>query len=132
MVSAPTQAGTAEPAAQHLARGRPPRQGGRHRHEEQQRQPEREGHPVEVRLAHRQLLVPQRLDQEREDRAEQHHEGEGGEEEVVGQEGAFPGDGGVDPARRPQPVTPPGDEPDPGDGGQAPGRRAARRRWPTR
>ena len=75
---------------------------------------ERDDQPVEVGGADGHLgAAVERLVEEGEDGAEQDDEGEEDEQEVVGQEGAFAADGRVDAARRPQPVTPPGDQADP-------------------
>ena len=83
--------GHEEPAAQHLTAGRPPRQHRGDGHEEEEREPERHRHPVEVRLAHRELGAPDRLGDEREHGAEQHDE-RGAEQQrglhVLGPEGA--------------------------------------------
>ena len=53
-----------------------------------------------------------RLDDQREHGAEQHDEGERGEQHVVGEERALARERRVDAAGRPQPVAPPADEPD--------------------
>ena len=99
IAATPAIAGQQQPVLQDLGAGRPPRQRGRDRHEEQQHQPDRRAHAVEVRLPHRQRAAAQRLGEQREDRAEQHHEGERGEEQVVGEERGLTGDRRVDPAR---------------------------------
>ena len=96
--------------AQQLAAGLAPRQHRGDRHEEQQGQPDRHGHAVEVGHADRDAVAVDRLDQQREHRAEQHDEGERGEQQVVGEERALPGERGVDAAGRPQAVAPPADE----------------------
>ena len=56
------------------------------------------------------LAVLQRLDDQREDRAEQHDEGEHGEQHVVGQERALARQRRVDRPGRAQPVAAPGDQ----------------------
>ena len=73
-----------------------PRQRGGHGHQEQQGEDDGLGHGVEVGPAHGDALAVHRLRQQREHRPQQDDEGEGGEEEVVAQEGALPGDGRVD------------------------------------
>ena len=71
-------------------------------------------HRVEVGRSHRHLLASERLVEKREDRAEQHDEREGREEEVVEDERTLSAEWRVDPSGRAQPVTAPGDQPDPG------------------
>jgi hypothetical protein len=78
-----------QPLAQQLTRRLAPRQHRRDRHEEQQRQPDGSGHPVEVRRTDREAVVVHRLDDEREHGAQQDDERERREEHVVGQEGAL-------------------------------------------
>ena len=75
---------------EHLATRRAPRQRGRDGHEEEEREPDRRGHPVEVRLSHRQPAAAQRLGDEREHGAEQHDERESREQEVVGEKRRLP------------------------------------------
>ena len=65
-----------------------PRQGGCHGHEEQQGEPHRHGHSFEVGVAHGNPIAPSRLDQQREHGAQQDHEGERSEKQVVGQKGS--------------------------------------------
>ena len=54
---------------------------------------DRQGHAVEVRHADREAFVGHGLDDEGEDRAEQDHEREDGEDHVVGEERALAADG---------------------------------------
>ena len=93
-----------EPVAQELARRLPPRQHGRDRHEEQQREADRHRHAVEVGPPDRDALAVHRLDHEREHGAEQHDERERGEQHVVGEERALARDRRVDRPRRAQPI----------------------------
>ena len=65
---------------------------GKHRcdaHQEQQRQPDRHRQPVEVRRTHDGAAILERLDEQREDRAQQHDEREHGEDHVVREERAL-------------------------------------------
>ena len=77
--------------AQQLGAGFTPRQHRRNGHQEQQRDSERNGEPLEVRGAHLDGAVLQRFDNQREHSAKQHHKCEDGEHHVVRQEGAFAG-----------------------------------------
>ena len=102
IVSPPIHAGTSSRLPHHLAARRAPRQRGRHRHEEEQREADGRGHAVEVGLADRQPRAAQRLGDQREHRAEQHHERERREQQVVGEERRLARHRGVDAARRAQ------------------------------
>ena len=79
-VATPAIAGHHKPLAQQFAGRLAPRQHRRDRHQEQQGEADRHGHPVEVRHADREPLAVHRLDDQREHRAEQHHERERGEQ----------------------------------------------------
>ena len=97
---------------QHGAVDFAPAEHRRHRHEEEQGEADRNGHRVEERRAHIDLLLGRRLVEERIQRAEQHDEGEADEEHVVEQERPLAPEGGVDATRGAQTVTAPGDEPE--------------------
>ena len=138
-VSTPIHAGMARrchsTAAAHLA----PAEHGRHRHQEEQGQADRDGHRVEEGRADRHLLLGDRLVEQREDGAEQDDEGEADEQHVVEEEGALPTERRVDAARRAQPVAAPGDETEADDDHgeeeadqQRPERRTPRTRAPMR
>ncbi len=99
-----------QPVAQQLDARLAPRQHRRHGHEEQQGQADRRRQPVEVRRADDGAAVLQRLDEQREHRAQQDDEGEHGEQHVVGEERALARQRRVDGARRAQPVAAPPDE----------------------
>ena len=71
-------------------------------------------HPLEVRLADRQLAVLERLGEQREHRAGEHDERERGEQQVVEQERGLARHRRVDAARRAQRVAAPRDERDAG------------------
>ena len=77
-----------------------PRQDRGDRHQEQQGEADRHGHLIEVRIADRDRATVDRLDDQREDGAEQHHERKAGEHHIVGQERALPRDRRVDATRR--------------------------------
>ena len=99
-----------QPAPQEVLGRLPPRQHRGHRHQEQEDDDDRRCHPVEVRTSDRQAVAVDRLGQQREHRAEQDDEAEGGEQQVVGEEGALTRDRRVDRPRRPQAVAPPSDQ----------------------
>ena len=108
-VSAPAQAGiNSRSRSTSTARG-PPRQHRPDRHEEQQRDADRHAEAGEVRLAHGDLLVLQRLDEQREHGAGEHDEREAGEEQVVQQERGLARDRGVDATGRAELVAAPRD-----------------------
>ena len=92
------------------ARRLAPRQHRGDGHEREQAQADGHRQPVEERRAHRALAAVERLTDEREHGAQQHHEGEGGEHHVVGQEGAFARHRRVDAAGRAQAIAAPADE----------------------
>jgi hypothetical protein len=97
---------------QHRAVDLAPAQRRRHGHEEQEGQADRDGHGVEERRAHIDLLLRHGLVEKRVQGAQQDDEGEADEEQVVEEEGTLAAQGGVDAARRAQAVAPPGDEPE--------------------
>ena len=99
-----------QPVAQQLQARLAPRQHRGDRHQEQQGQPDRRRQPVEVRRADDGAAVLQRLDEQREHRAEQDDEGEHREQHVVGEERALPRQRRVDGAGRAQAVTAPPDQ----------------------
>ena len=72
---------------------------GRDGHQEQQGEADRRRQPVEVRRADDGAAVLQRLDEQREHRAEQDDEGEHREQHVVGEERALARQRRVDRAR---------------------------------
>ena len=75
-------------------------------------EPDRHRQPVEVRGADDGPAVLERLDEQREDRAEQHDEREHREQHVVGEERSLARDRRVDRTGRPQPIAAPGDQPE--------------------
>jgi hypothetical protein len=81
--------GNEQSVPQQFAGRRAPWQCRADRHEEQQRKPDRHREPLEIRLTDCDLLVLQRLDEQRIGRAGQHHECEGREQQVVEQERGF-------------------------------------------
>ena len=101
-----------EPLAQHAGVGTSPRHHRGDGHQGEQREPDRNRHPVEVRNADRQPLAVDRLHEKREHRAQQHHEGEPREDEVVEQDGPLARHRRLDPADGTQQVRPPGDQPE--------------------
>ena len=102
--------GPEQAMAQQLARRLAPGQHRRHRHEKEQAQPERHGHLIEEGLAHADASVLERLHQQREHGAQQHHEGEGGEQQIVEQERALTTHWRVDGAGRTQSIASPADQ----------------------
>ena len=102
--------GPDQPIGQDVAACLAPRQDRGDRHQEQQGEADRHGHLIEVRIADRDRATVDRLDDQREDGAEQHHEREAGEHHIVGQERALPRDRRVDPTGGPELISPPGDE----------------------
>ncbi len=99
-----------QPLAQQLGARLAPRQHRGDGHQEQQGQPDRRGEPVEVRRADDRAPVLQRLDEQREDGAEQDDEGEHREQHVVGEERALARQRRVDRARRAQAIAAPRDQ----------------------
>ena len=109
-----------QPVAQHLAARGPPRQRGRDRHEEQQREADRRGHAVEVRLPHRQpaaRAAPRRCSGNTVPSSTTN--ASAGEQQVVGEERRLARHRRVDAAGRAQLVAAPRDEPDAGGGDDA-------------
>ena len=86
---APHHAGQNSALAEQLGARLAPRQHRGDGHEEQERQADRRREPVEVRRTDDRPAVLQRLDEQREDGAEQDDEGEHREQHVVGEEGAL-------------------------------------------
>ena len=117
--SAPTHAGTSSRSRSTSPLVARHGSAGADRHEEQQREADRRGHAVEVRLADREPAALQRLGEQREHRAEQHDEREPGEQQVVGEERRLARHRRVDAPGRAQLVAAPRDEPDAGRGDDA-------------
>ena len=78
-----------QPVAQHFAARGPPRQRGPDGHQEQQREADRHAHLGEVGLADGELLVLERLHEQREHCAGQNNKCERTEQQIVEQEGGL-------------------------------------------
>ena len=81
-----------EPITQQFGRCLAPRQNRSDRHQEEQHEANRHAQPVEIRGAHNGPTVVKHLDEQREQRAEEHHEGKDGEQHIVREERSLAGE----------------------------------------